>query len=446
MTSITPNSHPSFHDEIDLLAMVRSLWGQKLLVGALTLCCTVVAMVYAFSVTPEFQVSTLLRPAALNDLDELNRTGIYSLPPGEALKRVGASLESYETRLGYFRSNAALQAAFMKGDRTIEQAFEEFNSRALKLVQPDPKRSDVLKAFIGLDMRYPAGLDGKSTLNGLVQYAIETERQQIGKDLEVIVQNRIREVDAKLEVARVDYSSAKEVQIAELLEADTLSRAKLNDEMKALRLQLKLRRESRIAELGEAISIARSLGVKRPTTPSRMGQSDGDAPGGVMRAEVNSQQIPLYFLGVDALEAEQHALRRRVSDDFADPRVAEIRKELALLENNRTIQVLMSRKNDELFLRGIDLLRAERVRLSKIRTDMSKVQLVSIDRLAVDPLHPVVPNKPLIIIFGVGLGLVLGVVLALFRHMALTRPRVASVHLSLPSKFVDTLKSPIVSS
>lgn len=445
MTSITPTPHVPLHDEIDLLAMVRSLWQQKLLIGAVTVSCTLLAVGYAFNVTPEYQVSTMLRPAALKDLDELNRTEIYKLPPSAALRRVGASLESYDTRFGYFRSNASLQAAFMTGDRTIEQAFEEFNSKALKLIQPDPKKPDLLNAFIGLDMRYAEGLDGKSTLNGLVDYAIEAEREQIGKDLEVIVQNRIQEVDAKLEVARSDYLSSKESQIAELLETDALRRAKLNDEMRAVRLQLKLRRENRIAELGEAISIARSLGLKRPTTPSRMGQSDEDASGSVMRAEVNSQQIPLYFLGTDALEAERSALSRRSSDDFADPRVAEIRKELSLLDNNRKVQVLRSRENEELFLRGVEALRAERVRLNTVRTDMSKIKLVRIDRLAVEPLRPILPNKPLITLLGSLLGFVLGVVMALVRHMALSRLRLAPVHLPLPPKIVEPLELPATS-
>lgn len=60
------------------------------------------AAAYAFSVTPEYNVSSVLRPAAINELDALNRSDIYQLPPSEALKKVGASLESYDTRLGFF--------------------------------------------------------------------------------------------------------------------------------------------------------------------------------------------------------------------------------------------------------------------------------------------------------------------------------------------------------
>lgn len=422
MTSIIPTPHAVSHDEIDLLAMLRSVWRQKLLIGAVAGLCTAMAVVYTFSVTPEYEVSTVLRPAALNDLDELNRSQVYSLPPEAALRRVGLALDSYDTRLGYFRSSSALQAAFMKDGRTLEQAFEDFNFKALKLIQPDPKKTDLLKNFVGLEMRYPEGLDGKSVLNGLVQYAIVNERQQISRDLQVIIQNRIKEVDAKLDVARVDYSAGKNSKIAELLEADTLKRAKLNDELRALRFQLKLRRDNRIAQLNEAINIAQSLGLKRPSTPSSFGQAALESVANVIRTEVTNQQIPLYFMGTDALEAEKRALRNRTSDDFADPRVAEIRKELLLLENNRKIQVLRSRQNEELFLRGIEGLRAERARLATISTDMSTLQLVTVDRVAVDPVNAVWPKKGLVLMLGLVLGCGLGLAVAVLRYMMQMRP------------------------
>jgi len=421
VTSLTPTPHVAPHDEIDFLAMLKSIWQQKLLIGIVAGCVLLFTGIYGITATPEYRVKTLLRPAALNDLDELNRTKVYTLPPTEALKRVGSALESYDTRLGYFRLNPALQSAFMKNGRTLEQAFEEFNFKALKLIQPDPKKTDLLKAYIGMEMRYPEGLDGKSVLNGLVQYAIEMERQQISKDLQVIIQNRIREVDSKLEAARVDYAAGKDGRIAELLEDDTLKRAKLSDELRALRLQLKLRRENRIAQLEEAIAIASSLGLKRPSTPSSMGQADLGATGNVMRTEVINQQIPLYFMGTDALQAERQALRKRTSDDFADARVAEIRKELMLLETNRSVQVLRGRQNEELFLKGIEPLRAERARLSAITTDMSKLELVSIDRLAVDPVRPEWPNKALLLLLGLVAGAVVGIALAVVRFVVVSR-------------------------
>ena len=445
MTSISPIPPVLPRDEIDVLAMLQSLWRQKLLILAVASLFAVAAAIYAYFATPEYEVSTILRPVALNDLDELNRSQVYSLSPGKALVRVGAALDSYETRLGYFRSNAELQAVFSMPGGEPEQAFESFNRSALTLVQPDPKRTDLLTSFIGLDMRYPKGLNGKEALNGLVQYAIEGERRQIAEDLQVIIGNRIKEVDAQLVAARVKYDSGKEGRIAVLLESDNLKRAQLNDELKALRVQLKLRREDRVAQLKEAISIARSLGLKRPTTPSAMGRSEVETTGNVI-TEVNNQQVPLYFLGTEALEAEQQALRQRTSDDFVDPRIAQIRRELLLLSNNRQVQALQQRKNEELFVKGIESLKAERTRLANISTDMSGLRLVSIDRLAVEPLSPIKPNKFLLIVLALILGGGVGCIIVLMRYSFKKRRReLAHVSItSLPKEIEAEVTAPLV--
>ncbi|WP_176514186.1 Wzz/FepE/Etk N-terminal domain-containing protein [Pseudomonas faucium] len=423
MTSISSIPSVSVRDEVDLLALLQVIWRKKAQIATVAVASGLVAAAYAFLVTPEYEVSTLLRTAAINDLDALNRTKIYKLPPEQALNRLGASLDSYDTRLGYFRTNEELQAAYLESGRTQEQAFEDFNRNALKVVQPDPKKTNLLAKFIGVDMRYPAGVDGKAVLNGLVQYAVQREREQISQDLKVIIDNRVKELDGQLAVVRVDYEANKQSRIAVLREDDVLKRAQLNDELRALRVQLKQRRDDRIALLNEAISIARTLGLKKPSTPSSMGMSEADSGANVIRTEINNQQIPLYFMGTDALEAEKQALRNRSSDDFVSPRVSEIRKELLMLEQNRKIQALEQRKNDELFLKNIEGLRAERARLLSIDTDMSDLRLVVVDRAAVEPLRAVFPKKSLVIAMGLAIGVLIGMVFVLIRHTMRMRTR-----------------------
>ncbi|WP_236468726.1 chain-length determining protein, partial [Pseudomonas sp. PA-3-10C] len=344
------------------------------------------------------------------------RSDIYKLPPGAALKKVGASLESYDTRLGFFRENRKLFEEFERPGRTLEQSFEEFNADSIKLSLPDPKKADSLSAYIKLSMNYPKDVDGVAILNGLVDYAIKTERQQIANDMEVIVANRLSEIKGKLDAARVRYENDKEAKIASLVEADTVRRAQLQDELKALRTQLKTRRTNRVAQLDEAIGIARSLGIKKPATPSSLGETDRGGASSVMRTEINNQQIPLYFMGVDALMAEKTALMRRKSDDFTEVRIAQIVKELQLLEVNRKIEVLNAREKEDLFLSDVEPLRAEEARLRNLNLDISRIKLVTVDRLALEPLAPVKPRKLLLIALGLLLGVLVGVAFAGFQY------------------------------
>ncbi|MNJ50455.1 hypothetical protein D3C77_457270 [compost metagenome] len=213
------------------------------------------------------------------------------------------------------------------------------------------------------------------------------------------------------------------------MEDDAIKRAQFKDELNALRVLLKARRENRIAVLNEAIDVARSLGLKKPSTPSSMA-SDSSSSGNVIRTEFNNQDIPLYFMGTDALEAERKVLRQRVSDDFSDPRIAQIRKELLLLKANRKVEVLTQRENEDVFLDGIEELRAERARLGKVNTDMQNLILVSVDQSAVQPLSPIKPKKILIILMGGAIGAFLGLVISIIRNLSANRNPVSESELN----------------
>ena len=73
----TPPTPPA--DEIDLYALFLSVWRQKFIVCTVALIVTLLSGVYAFTITPEYKVSSILRPAAINELDALNRSKIYEL-------------------------------------------------------------------------------------------------------------------------------------------------------------------------------------------------------------------------------------------------------------------------------------------------------------------------------------------------------------------------------
>lgn len=413
----TNTSAPS--DEIDLLELFRTLWRQRLLIALVTGACAVLAALYAFLATPVYQIQSVLRTPLIKDLDELNRTEVYKLSTGEALKRVGSALDSYEVRLKFFQANPALFAELMKEGVTPEQAFEVFNEDAFKLLVPDPKKSDEnLTAYVGLQLDYPATLDGVTILNSLVDFAIQHEREKLEQDVRIIIENRLKKLTLDITTSRANYDTSKESRIIQLDEADRLKRALLQDELAALRTQLKTRRENRIAQLGEAIRIAEALGIRKPTTPSALGQEQrGVAQGSMVRTEVNNQQIPLYFMGTDALEAERKTLQLRKSDDFTEPRIGEIIKELQLLETNRQIEVLKLRENEDLFLSNLAALREEEARLRNLQVDFDNLQLVTIDQRALQPSKPIKPKKALILALGLVLGGMLGVFVALVRGM-----------------------------
>lgn len=408
-------------DEIDLLEFFQNLWAQKSLIIIVTCVVTLIAGGYAFLATPYYQVQSMLRLAPLKDLDELNGTGVYTLTPEEALKRVGAALDSYDTRSQFFQNNQGLFEALKEGSESLDQAFEDFNAEEFSLIQPDPKKTDNLAPFVGLRLEYPDYIDGVAILNGVVQQAIIDERKRVAQDMQGVIQNRLNTIERQMNAARASYQATKESRIAKLTEGDALQRADLQDELKALRAELRTRRLNRITQLNESIGIARSLGITKPTNPTSLGDSGGVGQGNVFRTEVISQQFPLHFMGSDALEAERDALLKRRSDDHTEPKIAKIQNQLQMLEINRRVELLKSRQNEDLFLAKLAEMREEAARLKSINLNLSELNLVRIDQPAIQPLKPIKPKKMLIVAVGIMLGGMLGVFIALIRTLVRQR-------------------------
>ncbi|MFW3895890.1 Wzz/FepE/Etk N-terminal domain-containing protein [Pseudomonas bharatica] len=402
--------------EVDISALIHGVWTQRRLVGISAAAGVVLFAAYAFLSTPMYQTTTVLRSVPLNELDALNRTNLYELPPKQALLEVGDALQSYDVRLAYFRENRELFSRFDDPSHSLEQNFEEFNREALEIKLPDKGRPSLV-----LEMTYPEGVAGPQIVNSFVEFAINKKRQEISADMDVIVRNRLSELNSQIEAAKAVYVSDKETQIASLIEADEVKRARLEDELKALRQQLKTGRADRIAQLDEAIAIAKSLGIKRPSTPSSMGDAENVGAANVVRTEVNSQTLPLYFMGSDALEAERKVLQSRKSDDFTAGRIAEIQKELRLLENNRQVEALNARKDESVFLNGLEGVRKEMVRLKNLDVNLDRIGLVSVDRRALEPTKPIRPKRLLLCIGGLALGLLVGVIIAALRHSVMQR-------------------------
>lgn len=355
-------------------------------------------------------------------MDELNRLDIIQLTPEQALSKVGAELDSYETRFDFYRNNRELFAEIESDGLTLEQNFERFNREALEVIRPDPRRDEELAPFIRLQMKYPKGVAGPQIANQLVEHAIDRATAVVLSDVEALIANRLAVLARGIATARASYEAEKEVRIAHLTEDDKLKRAQLNDELLALDTELRQRRENRIAQLDEAIGIASALGIKKPTTPSNMAQETRSS-GNVVRTEVTNQAPPLYFMGTDTLEAERRALQARETDDFTEPRIAAIKKELQLLETNRTVELLQAREDEDLFLADLARLRAERSRLRGLSVDPERLALVRIDQVAVQPASAIKPKKAMIVAVGMILGGILGTAVAGFRSLLSKRRR-----------------------
>lgn len=404
----------SQNDEIDLGELMRALWERKKLIIGVAAVVTLLAIAYALLATKYYRTQSILRPVAMNVLDELNASGLYELTPEEALQRVGAGISSYEYRLEYFNANQELFGPDAMSDgQTAEQALNQI-IEDLEILRPDPNRPDGGFSYVGLAYTYPWGVKGADIVNGLIQYVIQRERAALAEDVEVVIRNRLAKLEQRMAAERAAYQADKQAKIASLSEADALKRAQLEDELNSLRKELRTRRDNRIAQLNEAIVIAKSLGIEKPSTPSTLADSATvSGSGNVIRTEVNNQQIPLYFMGTEALEAERNALQKRRSDEFTEPRIAEIQADLRLLEQNREVELLKQRADEDVYIENYAKWSQEAAELKGLNLNLSALQLVNIDRQAIYPRSAIKPKRLLVVLVGGVLGLMLGLFVAM---------------------------------
>jgi len=221
-------------DELDLLELCRAVWKQKYFLFGVVVLSGLAALVYASFAPREFQVSSVLRPVTVDELDALNRSQLYTLPPNEALLKIRVALDSYKTRLGFFRSNEAFFGHLQLPGRTLEQTFDSFNNKFISITPQDQGKLDKFNAFVRLTFTYPEGMDGSAILNGFVRYVIDIENEKIANELEVIRDNRLMELGQQISASRANYDNAKAAKIALLRETDAVQRAQLQDELKGL--------------------------------------------------------------------------------------------------------------------------------------------------------------------------------------------------------------------
>ena len=173
------------NDEIDLGELIRALWARKWLIIGVTAVVSLVAIAYALLATKYYKTQSVLRPVAMNVLDELNASQVYTLTPDEALQRVGSGISSYEYRLAFYRKRQDLFGPeAISDDQTLEQGLNQINE-SFAILRPDPKKSDGGFPYVGLAYTYPWGVKGADVVNGLIEYVIEQERIAIAKDVEV---------------------------------------------------------------------------------------------------------------------------------------------------------------------------------------------------------------------------------------------------------------------
>lgn len=330
-------------DEIDLVELIHGLWQQKLLIILTTLLISGVAVAYALLAKPMYEARVFVQSPSQNDIAHLN----YGRGGGSGLAMLGVK-DVYDTFLRHLQSES-LRREF----------FQTVYLPLLSDEQRSGSQDDVYSRFKQALLVAGGGKDMPS------RFSITASSSDPQEAVDVVTRYVEMAGDrAKLEVLK-DVKSDATVKANNLLQ-----------QIDAAQVSAREQREDEIAQLQEALVVAKSIGLERPPIIS-----------GTLSTEVSAGMggSLTYMRGSKALEAEIANLVSRKSDD---PFIENIRKQETELAFYRQLEI------DPLVI-------------TTFRQD-GGVEL---------PDKPVKPRKTLIVVIGVLGGAILGFLLAITRYL-----------------------------
>lgn len=345
---MTENTPPQYmDDEIDLFELWDNIWQQRFVVVTITALATVIGLAYALMATPIYKSEAYLLPPLSKDLQELQINISDVASSSSDGTRINVSLDiNVDSKSTFERLTNNLRS------RTLRRDFYEANELAIYFSE-NPTDQSSNRLF-------------QNNFNNKISVTTPSNRDE-GNQMVVSFEITDAELSAKWLNAYVDYAIAQtKTQIIEDVRSKIQKRvSELEMMMSSMRSTAENKRQDRLAELEEALQLAKSIGLR----------------------DIQSAESPVpekeYLRGTRALEAE--------------------------------IAVLKQRKSDDPFIDGIRDLQRYLSYLNSITIEPENVQIARIDQQALVPQGPIKPNKKLIVILSVLLGGMLGVFVALIR-------------------------------
>lgn len=357
------SQQPTFvSDEIDLLDILKILIQQKWLILGITVLCTTLAIGVAILLPKEYMAKLVIRPPSVDSVEKLNIVNVDSNEAEGYFFRIGSqelyqelidNLRSNQLRRKFFKENDLFRFLSQKEDNKSEDAIFEYSFNKKLVVDIGKKKAKGNIKFVTIILKGEDPAQIADWLNNFVSFA----------DKETIMAQTV--------------ASSLKVQ---------LEKENLLQRIESLRSMGRKRRLDKIAQLEEAILVADKLGWVEQY--SNLGIQYEQAKMGTLNMSFSLHNVPLYFRGSKALQAE--------------------------------IDVLKQRKNDDPFIPELGSLLNQLNFLSLLKQGTDNVHAMTLDRAAIADDRPIKPKKKNIVVLGFMLGLLLSVCVAFIRNMILT--------------------------
>ena len=160
-------------------------------------------------------------------------------------------------------------------------------------------------------------------------------------DQSTVKEQQLAKLDKQEQLALTIEQAQRDLTIARLQNEDSTLIANIEDEITIAIAKYKSQMQTKLAQLNEALAIAKTLNIQQPTSLEDFNKRNN-------QIEINNsdnKQQKLYLLGSEFLTAEITEITKRLDDVNFVPGLAELKAKLAAAKTNRELEELQNRQD-----------------------------------------------------------------------------------------------------
>jgi LPS O-antigen subunit length determinant protein (WzzB/FepE family) len=382
-------AHIYQEDEIDLRSLFNSLVARRFLIAGLTGFVTVLAILYALTITPTYIVSSSFISASKSSIATINHLGLTTETKESVLTKFLNQIASYDMQLKVFVDGNYLTALNSENEQVDDiKAYTSSFLSSFLIVPPVTKSTKNETTFNLLEKSYSISMKGGNIeiisryLNELIastniqtidDLTSETKLKISMRLEEILIERRlllelaeknrflkierikeedgqkIRQINDQIDALRLQAKRDRLNQIERIKEEDGQKIREINDQIARVKYKAKENRLNQIEVLTDAAKLAGFLGI----IENNLEQIDKvDKNNFNFNIAINDDaDLPEWYLyGEKALIQRVELLESRKSDDPFIPELVTLNNQLNEIQLNNTLKTLEARQNDDPFI------------------------------------------------------------------------------------------------
>lgn len=287
-------------DEIDLVEMLRDLWGGRYLIIGSVILCLFLAGTYLFLASPVYEARGLYTPPSQQQLIRLLPQPVqgFSLDRNSLFTRFSEQIRSNLTQERFF--NDVIWPTLEQGNNPELRRIDEFDrfTEKLQIQVSDVKNAE---SYIRVSYQGSDPVQAAEWVKGYVDLASQVTLQYLREDFEMVRENAIENLERMID---------------------------------GLKFASDQRKEQRIGQLKSALSIAQALGIE----DNRVGQAsvaNVAGTGSPKSPSINLVEPPLYMYGTRELQAQIQDLVKSKGTYFDIDSLPDLESQLVQLRQAR---------------------------------------------------------------------------------------------------------------